>query len=213
MLTPSLFKRLIVLSVISGVLFLALALLVSTGATKPFDEATLLYVNSHADNALDTIVVFLTQLGGVYVIGAVVAALSIYFLVRKKYYKLFFIAASVGGISLINVFLKTIFERARPDLWERLVSELSFSFPSGHSAASIALALSVIGILWATKWRYTALIAGAFYVLIIGASRMYLGVHYPTDVLGGWLLGTTWVSLVAIAIYVFVSQKKKRQTS
>lgn len=211
MLTSFLFKRLILLSVIAGVLFLALALLVSTGATKPFDEATLLYVNSHADNALDTIFVFLTQLGGVYVIGAVVAALSIYFLVRKEYYKLFFVAASVGGISLINVFLKTIFERSRPDLWERLVSELSFSFPSGHSAASIALALSIIGVLWATKWRYTALIVGSLYVLIIGTSRMYLGVHYPTDVLGGWLLGITWVSLVAIFAYVYSTRKKRHE--
>ncbi len=130
-----------------------------------------------------------------------------YFLIKKRYYGASFITLSVGGIALITMFIKTLFDRPRPDLWEQLVTETSFSFPSGHSSASAALAASIVLLLWNTRWRTVATVAGILYVLIVGVSRMYLGVHFPTDVMGGWLLGITWVALVAGSLYAMKARR------
>ena len=108
----------------------------------------------------------------------------------------------VGGAALLNMVLKLIFERPRPDLWEQLIIETSFSFPSGHAMASSALAFSVIAIAWNTRFRWYAVGVGVLFMLVIGFSRLYLGVHYPTDVLAGWFVSGAWVLLVALVVYV-----------
>lgn len=206
--TDTLVKPAILTFTISGILFAVLTALVINGITKPFDQSVLLWINQHVNNAFDAFFLAVTQLGGVFIIGAVTLALVLYFVLKKKYYKAAFIALSVGGVSVINVLLKTIFDRPRPDLWEWLVTETSFSFPSGHSVASAALALSIVTLLWQTKWRVLTIVLAALYVLTIGFSRMYLGVHFPTDVLGGWLLGATWVSLVASVLYLLATYNR-----
>ncbi|RYF27698.1 MAG: phosphatase PAP2 family protein, partial [Chloroflexi bacterium] len=100
------------------------------------------------------------------------------------------------------------FERARPDLWQQLITETSFSFPSGHSAGSSALAVCIIALLWRTKWRVPALIIAPLYIVLIGFSRMYLGVHYLTDVIAGWIVGITWVLVVASILYARSNRKR-----
>jgi undecaprenyl-diphosphatase len=106
------------------------------------------------------------------------------------------LAVGVGGAALINTLLKLAFHRVRPELWTPLVVERSFSFPSGHAMVSSALACSVTYILWHTRWRWLAVGLGLAVVVAIGLSRLYLGVHYPTDVLAGWTVGFFWVVIV-----------------
>jgi undecaprenyl-diphosphatase len=142
----------------------------------------------------------------------VITALTVALLtVKKKYDKALFVALAIGGVALLNTLLKTLFERPRPDLWEWLVTETSFSFPSGHSVASATLALSIVLLLWNTRWRVLALGGGLTYLAVVGFSRMYLGVHYPSDVLGGWLLACTWVALLVACFSVYKLRYSNRK--
>ena len=89
---------------------------------------------------------------------------------------------------------KIFFGRVRPALWTSILPETTFSFPSGHSMISASLAFALVVLLWRTRWRYPALICAVPAVFLVGLSRLYLGVHYPSDVLGGWCAGLIWSS-------------------
>ena len=101
--------------------------------------------------------------------------------------------ASVAGAAALTGVMKLVFHRPRPELWPRLVTESGASFPSGHSMYSAAFVVALILLAWPTRWRWPALVAGTVFTLVVGWSRVDLGVHYPTDVLAGWLSGTAWV--------------------
>jgi membrane-associated phospholipid phosphatase len=103
------------------------------------------------------------------------------------------LAAGVGGAAILNAVLKLSFQRVRPSLWIPIVHESSFSFPSGHAMASSALALTIMVLVWPTRWRWPAIVLGAAYIVLIGFTRVYLGVHYPSDVIGGWAVSFVWI--------------------
>lgn len=181
--------------------FVQIADEVFEGETLWFDEAILNAINNLSTDFWNTFFVVVTQLGGVLSIIAITAGLLLILILRRKYKKAFIVGAIVGGAALLNVILKLIFERARPDLWERLVVETTFSFPSGHAMASSALALSVIFICWNTRFRWIALVVSVLFVIVIALSRLYLGVHYPTDILAGWIVSTAWLFVVIAVVY------------
>lgn len=187
----------------SSTLFVILALLVSFNVTTSFDQFVLLEINRQATATLDQLFIAVTQLGGVIFITLASLLLLMISLVRKKYDQSMLVVIGMGGMIILNLVLKALFERTRPDLWEWIVTETSYSFPSGHATASMALAFCFVVITWRTKWRVAAVSFAGLYVLCVGFSRMYLGVHFPTDILGGWLLGLAWLSLVSIVIYSF----------
>lgn len=198
------------LFLIPAIAFAALAEDVKEGATLPFDTAILESINRLASPGLDAVMVAYTNFGGVVFVSAVTLLLVGLLLYRKHTYGALLVFAGVSGSALIDFVLKAIFERSRPDLWTHLISETSFSFPSGHAVASSALAACVVVLLWRTKWRIAGCIGAVVYVLSIGFSRLYLGVHYPTDILGGWLLSLIWVSVVATLIYLRLRHKGKQ---
>ena len=170
------------------------------GDTLPFDQAILYVVHAMRTSLLDTFVPIVTNLGGVIGVVTIVLLASVLLASRRKYLALVQVLAGVGGAVALNLVVKTFFARPRPDLLERLVTETSYSFPSGHSMVSAALALSLVLIAWKTRWRWWVVAGAVAYVALIGLTRLYLGVHYPTDVLAGWTLGGAWVLLVALAI-------------
>jgi len=170
------------------------------GETLGPDKAILYAINGIASPFLNTLFVLITELGGVLSIITISAGLLAILVLRRKYQQAFVVAATVGGAALLNFILKLIFERTRPDLWERLVTETSYSFPSGHAMISSALALSVIFIFWKTRYRWLVLIIGVLFVAIIGFSRLYLGVHYPTDILAGWIVSAAWLAAVVVVV-------------
>lgn len=180
--------------------FVSLADEVTEGSTLAFDEAVLVGINDRSTSYLDTFFVVSTQLGGVIGVAAITIGIFIAFLLRHRYRWATILAAGVAGAALINVILKLIFERVRPDLWDQLIVETSFSFPSGHAMASSALAFSLIVVAWKTRYRWMAIGLGALFIIVIGLSRLYLGVHYPSDVFAGWLVSAAWVSLVVLAV-------------
>lgn len=181
--------------------FVAIADEVLDGETLGFDEAVLMAINGTSNGFWDASFSAVTHLGGAVGIVAIAGSIAVVLFLRKKYNEILMLVTGVGGAVLLNVVLKLIFERPRPDLWEQLVVETSFSFPSGHAMVSSALAFSMVAIAWNTRFRWYAVGAGALFMLIIGFSRLYLGVHYPTDVFAGWLVSGAWVLLVALVVH------------
>src|SRR5690606_17364220 len=82
--------------------------------------------------------------------------------------------------------------------WPPLAPETSFSFPSGHAMQSMALATALLVLAWNTRWRWPVLLAGAAFTGIVGLSRVYLGVHFPSDVLAGWCASLAWAVGLAL---------------
>ena len=98
---------------------------------------------------------------------------------------------------LISTVSKLIFGRARPELWESIVSESTYSFPSGHAMASMATVAALLVLYRRRSALPWIAMAGVIYVIAIGFSRLYLGVHYPSDVLAGWAASIAWVVGIA----------------
>ena len=104
-------------------------------------------------------------------------------------------ALEVGGAAVLDKVLKPLFARPRPTLYPHLVPETNYSFPSGHAVGDLAFAMAlflVVGTLIRGRWRSLGYLSIGL-ALLIGASRPYLQVHYPSDVLAGWALGLAWV--------------------
>lgn len=111
-----------------------------------------------------------------------------------------FLLASVAGSAVLDGIAKDLVQRPRPRPFPGALHAGGFSFPSGHAMDSISFALSLVVIVWLlgagrSALLFTWILAAAF-VLLVGMSRIVLGVHYPTDVLGGFALGAAWVALM-----------------
>jgi undecaprenyl-diphosphatase len=141
----------------------------------------------------------ITALGSFAVLSLVALATVGFLIAGKKYAEAGMMAfAAIGGQVLSEV-LKAYFDRPRPDFVAHIVETTSASFPSGHAMMSAAIYLSIGAMLARiqTKRRLKTYIhvTALLLTLLVGASRVYLGVHYPTDVLGGWCLGAAWAIL------------------
>ena len=148
-----------------------------------------------------------TALGGHAVLGFVVVAVAGFLLLQRKNHLAMLVVAAGGGGMVVNDLLKAWFGRERPDLVTHGVEVHSLSFPSGHAMVSAAVYLSlavlVARIVPRPAARAYVVLLGLALTLAVGATRIYLGVHYPTDVLAGWLAGALWALLcggVAVAL-------------
>lgn len=187
-------------------LFASLADEVREGDTIGFDRAMLVFIRSHlASPGLDSVMTALTNIGGVVAVTVITIVALLVMWRLRMYSRAVVFLLGIGGIALAVTFLKLLFARARPTDVGAIINESSFSFPSGHSMGSMGLAVLITLLFWPTKWRVLVLSLSILYVLIVGFSRMYLGVHYPTDVVAGWLLGAGWVGLVYT---IFKSNKR-----
>jgi undecaprenyl-diphosphatase len=178
------------------IIFLKLAGEVIEKEPLGFDTAILTWFHAHATAFLDQFFLFVTNAGGITSVLIISALIFAYLLYKKRYYNAQLLLLGLGGASAANVILKALFHRDRPSLWHQSIVETGFSFPSGHAMASAALVTCLVIILWSTKWRWLTVIIGAGVVVLIGASRLYLGVHYPSDILAGWCVSVAWVLLV-----------------
>lgn len=112
-----------------------------------------------------------------------------------------FAGLAIVGSALLNLAAKPMFGRERPTLWESIAPEDNYSFPSGHAMGSMTLACVLVLLAWRTRARWPVLLAGVVFVVLVGMSRVYLGVHYPSDILAGWTAAIAWT--VAMRLLVF----------
>lgn len=190
---------LVLFGIVSGgiFLFLKLASEVLEGETRGIDEAVLLWLRQGGDTSLPIGPAWLghamrdiTSLGGITVLTLVTAGTVIYLLLARQRGTALLLLVSVAGGWLASTALKLGVARPRPDIVAHLTDVRDFSFPSGHAMLSAVTYLTLAAMLSQTQDRrslrlYTLSLA-VFLALIIGLSRIYLGVHYPTDVLAGW---------------------------
>ncbi len=181
-----------------SMLFVKLASEVREQETLEFDDAVLSSIHGMSNFFLDAFMPAATDIGGVVGVVALSFIMVALFIYKNEQRRALMLAITVAGAAGINLMLKSVFERARPDLWDTLVREPGFSFPSGHAMASAALGMAIVVALWDSRWRWWALAAATLYILFVGFSRLYLGVHYPTDIFAGWLVSGAWVMAVTL---------------
>ncbi|MBB3386644.1 undecaprenyl-diphosphatase [Rhizobium sp. BK609] len=185
----------------------SLAVGVMSGQTWAFDNEVLLALRKSADTQLPVgptwlpdIMIILTTFGSSAVTGSVAAVFAMFLVANAAYREAAFIVLLFGGAELLGNGIKPLIGRARPDVISHLVAAGGQSFPSGHSTLSSAVYLG-LALLFASRLQSTAgrraflglaiLITG-----LVGFSRIFLGVHFPTDVIGGWSIGAGWSLLL-----------------
>ncbi|HST43725.1 MAG TPA: phosphatase PAP2 family protein [Luteimonas sp.] len=180
--------------------FAELADEVHEGEALVFDEPLLLFAQSVAHDGFDRVFALFSEIG--YAWGVVpadvllVAALAW----RRQLREGLFAGVALAGSGVLNVAAKQVFSRERPSLWESIAPETTYSFPSGHAMGSMTLALVLVLLAWPTRWRMPVLLAMALFVPMVGLSRIYLGVHYPSDILAGWAAASIWT----VGVYLMV---------
>ena len=180
-----------------------------------FDRAILLALKQLHTPLLDQIMLWLTFMGEpslLTVICFIIGCLLLFYGKRSQATTLIIAALGAGGL---NYLLKILFARARPQLWERTVDVRFYSFPSGHAMVSMVI-YGVIGYLLATtfpKWRGLIISATAILILGIGFTRLYLGVHWPTDVIAGYAAGIVWLVACIFSLEVWQARRSVTQAS
>lgn len=185
--------------------FAAIADEVSEGDTRQFDEAVLLAMRDPADRSeplgplwLQEVARDVTGLGGVAILTFLTFAAAGYLWLRGKLRTMGFLLASIGGGTLASSLLKRSFDRPRPDLVPHDSYVYTASFPSGHSMMSAIVYLTIGALLAKVEDRRAIkaylLIVAVTMTVSVGVSRVYLGVHWPTDVFAGWAGGAAWAA-------------------
>lgn len=183
--------------------FALLAVAANSGFSQGFDEAVLRWLYSQATPAWDAAAIVVTDSGGVLAVALITLGVVAGLLYAKRRAEALQLAAAVMGAVWLNLTLKLFFQRQRPDLWTTIITEQSLSFPSGHAMVSAALATALVLLFWRTAWRWPVVGIAIAYIGLVGLSRMYLGVHYPTDVMAGWTAGAA----VALAVWTYASHR------
>ncbi len=209
-------------ALIAGLLAAGLALLLFTWLGREVLEGEVLRLDSHlrtlaqasASPTLTAIMVAASYYGGPVVLipAAVIAAFA--FLIHGWHRGALLVGLTVAGAALLNWLLKVTFARVRPEAFFDYPLPTSPSFPSGHAlyAASIfgGLAALLTARLKHGPLRVAVWLAAVFLILLVGFSRVYLGVHYPSDVLAGYSIAVIWVTFVALGDRLARHRRRRR---
>ena len=186
--------------------FLALASEVMEGDTRTLDDKILLALRRADDPSrpigpdwVETSLLDLTAIGGPTVLGLVVVSVAGFLVLQTRYHTALVIIGTAASGELANFVMKHLFLRPRPDVVPRLREVSSTSFPSGHAMESAIIYLTLGAMLMRLSERRVTKVycigMAIFLTLLVGVSRVYLGVHYPTDVVAGWMFGFFWASV------------------
>ena len=171
------------------------------------DIPTLQWLHAHSSPFLDALMLRATFIGGTGVALPLAAMLGLGLWLAGRRRGALFGAIGVGGACVIDLVAKAVFHRARPHLWLSIAPQHDYGFPSGHAMLSSSIVAVLLFLLWRSRAGRTVQVlgtlAGVGFVLLVGASRLYLGVHYPSDVLAGWVASLAWVSSVHL---IFVTR-------
>ncbi len=196
-----------IIFLLAGYTFLKLADDVWFREGFSWDAPAMLAIHQFSRPWLDTVFIGITNSAGKYLPLIALATVAILWARRKKL-EAGSLTLSLVVATAINWLLKTIFSRPRPNVFPPITVEHSYSFPSGHTMAALAFYGFLALLFWRWGYRLWALAAG-IWVILVAFSRVYLGVHYPSDILGALAIGTLWL----IIMEFFYFQKAKRTSS
>ena len=193
--------------------FAELADEVVEGESRRFDRAVLLWIHSHFPGWLDGPMRLVTALGYYWVVVPLLAVTVLVFYRKGWRLSAILLVVSTSGSILLTTVLKAVFERSRPELFDSGYAASFYSFPSGHATVALGF-YGTLTLIMAYRLRGYArwLVAacGVSLVLLIGFSRLYLGVHYPTDILAGFLAAPLWLFFVGVAYVSWLSVRGLR---
>ena len=194
--------------------FAALAEVVREGYTQPFDNAVLRWLGAHHTPLLTTIMTEVTPLGtGIVVLTVVGITTAFLWHTEHKHSARMLLAATAGNILLNNV-LKLFFDRERPSIFEWGTHAASSSFPSGHAMSATVVYGTVAYLLARLQkhaWSRTiTLLLAVIMIVLICLTRLYLGVHYPSDVLGGIIIGLAWSGFCMATLEASLALARRR---
>ena len=186
------------------------------GDARRFDDATRMAVHTLASPAMTTFAHFLSFIGSTLFLTVATAVVIVVFALRKWGREARLFALTMIGASLLNITLKLAFKRARPEPFFDLAAPATYSFPSGHSLASCCffagLAAILSGRVKSRRSRMLIWIAASIMFLLIGLSRIYLGVHYTTDVIAGFSAALIWIVVVRF-VELHLARRKQRKAA
>lgn len=203
----------LVLCVFFGIVFGYIATAVGNESIAHFDTAVIGFVQGLEAPWLTTIMKVFTWIGSGYVVApiALIGFIVLFFVLRYRH-QAFLLIAVIAGSVLLNSALKNYFKRERPEI-HRIMDANGFSFPSGHSMMAFALYAIIAYIAWrnvkTTMSRVVLVLFTTFMIIMIGTSRIYLGVHYPSDIVGGFTASALWVT-IAISVYAYFQNRRAR---
>jgi undecaprenyl-diphosphatase len=185
--------------------FSVIAGFVAAGRSFAFDQSIILALRDPGDPSspigpawVQEAARDVTSLGSVIVLAFITFTVSVYLFFAGKYAAGWLMIVAVFGGVALNELLKLAFARPRPDLVYQATRVFTSSFPSAHAELSAITYLTIAALLARTqssfRIRLYFIVVAAFLTTLIGISRIYLGVHYPTDVLGGWCVGAAWAT-------------------
>lgn len=193
--------------------FIEIAEEMAQGEIRKLDEMLFLGLRMPGDPStplgpawLQETAVEVTAIGGFPLIILTLAAVTGFFIVTRRYGAALYAVLAVGSGALLSQTTKQYYGRPRPDLVDHLDTVHTLSFPSGHAmvttVAYLTLAAIVIGYLETRRARAYVLTIAVLVAVMVGVSRVYLGVHWPSDVAAGWALGSAWASFSWLVMHV-----------
>ena len=190
--------------------FFALALLAHPSTPSGLDGRVNAFAAAHRSAALTTFFTGYTSLGQWLVLTAATAAVLAALAWRARRRDAVFLLIAMIVSPLLNLALKHLFERVRPPAESAVLSVNGYAFPSGHAMSSATFALALAVIAWPTRWRWPAAGLAATFALLMGLSRVYLGVHWLTDVLAGWVLAVAVVAATQLIVESVTARRSRR---
>lgn len=182
-------------------------------AMDMFDNFIIQLVRYYANPELDKVMLVITKLGSASFYSVFATFILLILVIRKRKIEASWLLVCLLGGNILNEALKHIFMRARPELF-RVITETGYSFPSGHAMVALCF-YGMLAFLIARKrplWqeRFVIFLIAGIFIAAIGTSRIYLGVHYPTDVLAGFTAGTTWLTFCIASLMWWENKRIKR---
>lgn len=168
-----------------------------------WDNAILDWYRAHRTPALTALATALGVIGGVRVLPFVALVIALLLARAGGRAHAWFLALALSGAALLNVLAKLIFQRPRPDELGAVLIEPGFSFPSGHAMSNAAFGIALGLIFWRSRLGWPVAVLGVCWGVLVAASRNYLGVHYPTDVIVGFLSAAAW----AYGLYLLMARR------
>lgn len=166
----------------------------------PWDVPILLSIHSQARPQLDILAVILTKFGSFWTALPILSAIAVILLQKRWWRSLTYLLTTALGNAIINRTAKELMHRVRPQLWMSGAPEFDYAFPSGHAMTSMTLVIILLILSRGYPWRWLILLFGSLYILAIAWTRLYLGVHFPSDILAGWMVAIAWAIGVSLII-------------
>jgi undecaprenyl-diphosphatase len=179
--------------------FVSMAAYVVVQAGTNWDIPVLVYVADHQVHVVSRVVGVATEMGSVPVVCLLLAGVVVALLVARLHWEAAFLVVATTSSMVVDGIMKLVFARPRPTLFEQ--PPTGWSFPSGHTMSATGFAAALVILCWHTRWRLPVTIAAVLYAAFIGASRVYLSAHYPSDVVAGWALSLVVVGAVWLAFW------------